>query len=207
VAFAEENVTGRNAAPFPPLAPALIASAAPPPPAIPAFPSSHEIWTKARREVEAMTAVSSSHERAVPPGDPLDRHNWSFAPASGVQVSSSPLSRDRPQRGSTGGAQVSQAILRRFPFIPIKDPNADLPGPPSADNELVVLPELPVVGRPAPGIDRAVEEAQRAARTEAFTWKDGGTIMQIKGKKVTLELKVVPSRWNPGSFDLLSLSW
>jgi len=199
-AVAEEDSSGRTASPYPPLSVTRIVQAESVGPAIPTPLSTQEIWDNARSETDAATPAISTAVFPWRRDDPFGSRARTGQPNNPLQVSSLLVSHQRLPRKQSAGSQASRAILQRFPFVPINGLNADLPDPSSGDNGVVVLPELTVVGRPPPGIDQAVEETQRASRTELFTWKDGGTIFKYKGKRVTVVLRT-------NLFGFLSVSW
>jgi hypothetical protein len=101
-------------------------------------------------------------------------------------------------------SRLGELLLQRFPFEPPK-PEASNGTPRAAEGAIVLLPEFEVVGT-APRVDRVIAEAQMKLKREAFSWRDGGTILRLRGRYVTTELKF---RYNPArdKIDLLSFSW
>lgn len=71
-----------------------------------------------------------------------------------------------------------------------------------SDEDVVILPRFDVHPMPE-GIEEAVDKAHHAAELEKFSWKHGGTILNVKGR-MKIQFKYNPDH---NGIDLLSFSW
>lgn len=74
----------------------------------------------------------------------------------------------------------------------------------STEDEVISLPAMMVSGQ-RNDVGRVIAEYRRKDETEAFDWRNGGTILKKRGKRITSELKF--SNSPDGGIEFLKFSW
>lgn len=118
-------------------------------------------------------------------------------------------SAEKPHAISTGESiqspdtpAITSALRRAFPYVPPAPSTEAVAGAAVPKGDVVEMKPFQVSGT-FERADRALEEKERKINQEAFTFKDGGTIMKVGDR---LELKFKYSPLHKG-WDLINLIW
>jgi hypothetical protein len=123
-------------------------------------------------------------------------------------AAANPSAREHPATSTGESIQspntpaITSALRRPFPYVPPVPPTEAIAGAAVPKGEVVEMKPFQVSGT-FERTDRALDEKERKIKQEAFTFKDGGTIMKVGDR---LELKFKYSPLHKG-WDLINLMW
>lgn len=103
---------------------------------------------------------------------------------------------------SSVSPEISSVIKLAFPYAPPAPSTEAAAGAAAPDSDVVEMKPFHVTGT-LEGADRAMGEKERKVKDEAFTFKDGGTIMKL-GNRIELKFKYNPLH---KGWDILDIPW